>query len=217
MKKFVQQAMISPLAVGISSSGGSGDADELIVQMASGEPFSLKSDAVTKVTGDTFWGMQNLVEIDFPNAKIFNTELGYQSYIQRVSLASVESIGRVTFQGCEDLQYVNIPKVTTIGEYAFARCVSLESIDLPCAESIGEAAFAGCEKLTTVILRTTSTVCVADLTSFNSTPIMSGTGHIYVPSSMYEYYRAGYAEALGGDAYFNAIFRKKEDYPEICG
>jgi hypothetical protein len=45
-------------------------------------------------------------------------------------------------------------------------------------------------------------------------------GHIYVPSVMYEYYRAGYEQPLAsvlGDGAFDRIVRKIEDYPEICG
>jgi hypothetical protein len=63
-------------------------------------------------------------------------------------------------------------------------------------------------------------VCVAELSSFYNTPMTQGTGHIYVPSVMYEYYRAGYEsafEAAGYTGLFSVMFRKIEDYPEICG
>jgi hypothetical protein len=74
--------------------------------------------------------------------------------------------------------------------------------------------------LTTLILRTTETVCVCETSAFAATPIFRGEGHFYVPTVMYEYYRAGYEApinaAMGAGA-FDFLFRKIEDYPEICG
>jgi hypothetical protein len=49
---------------------------------------------------------------------------------------------------------------------------------------------------------------------------MEGLGHIYIPSSMYERYRAVYEPGLedaGLTGLFSIVFRKIEDYPEICG
>ena len=42
---------------------------------------------------------------------------------------------------------------------------------------------------------------------------------MYVPSVMYEYYRAGYETALNDvmPGFFDILFRKIEDYPSICG
>jgi hypothetical protein len=101
----------------------------------------------------------------------------------------------------------------------FLRCTSLTSVDLHSATSIGEAAFAYCANLKTVIIRTTSTICEVALNSFGETPIMQGAGNIYVPASMYEYYRAGYEEPLEElmPGFFSILFRKIEDYPEVCG
>jgi hypothetical protein len=47
---------------------------------------------------------------------------------------------------------------------------------------------------------------------FLNTPIESGTGYIYVPSVLIDYYRADTNWAT-----FESQFRAIEDYPKICG
>ncbi len=93
-------------------------------------------------------------------------------------------------------------------------CESLSTIDLASATSIGSMAFRNCITLKALILRTTETVCVADLSAFDNTPMLTGLGHIYVPAIMYEYYRAGYGPTLDGimPGFFNILFRRIEDY-----
>ena len=58
-----------------------------------------------------------------------------------------------------------------------------------------------------------STMAKLDNTNtFNSTPIASGTGYIYVPAALVDNYKA----ATNWSTYANQI-RAIEDYPEICG
>lgn len=119
---------------------------------------------------------------------------------------------------------ISFPNVTSVEDGAFFGCQRLVAVDLPKVTSIGSQAFYGCTSLETLILRTTETVCVIDLTAFDESGFLidlSGTnrGHIYVPAVMYEYYRAGYEQPLAsvlGEGAFDRIVRKIEDYPEIC-
>lgn len=163
----------------------------------------------TDIVERAFYDCSNLIEIDFPK---------------------VETIGPSAFRACGDLTTVCFPAAVSIGYDAFRASSSgskLEKVDLPVVTSIGDSAFADNNNLATVILRSTETVCVIELTAFYGTPILNLQGYIYVPTVMYEYYRAGYSDALDA-AYaemgviipggvFNVMFRKIEDYPEICG
>ena len=201
------------------SGGSSGDTEVLIKTMAEGEQFSLESKTATKIAAKAF-----------EDTKIF-----------RADFPAITTIEQSAFSGCEFLTHINFPVVTEVCEQAFIRCNSLdevilpmattirdnafynsyiEKVDLPMATSIGSRAFGMGHILRTVILRTTSTVCACATDSFYDTPILEGRGNIYVPSSMYEYYRAAYEPALeaeGAVGLFDIVFRKIEDYPEICG
>jgi hypothetical protein len=140
--------------------------------------------------------------------------------LRKIDMPLVTAVMSSGFDHCNTLSVVNLPSAKIIGGRAFADCWMLKKIDLPAVEDIGPMAFDECEQLTTVILRTTETVCVCDLTAFVGTPLMQGAGHIYVPTVMYEYYRAGYETAINdamGAGAFDFLFRKIEDYPEICG
>lgn len=182
-------------------------------------PFVLKGDVETEIYANAFKNCQYITGIDLPSA----TSVGEEAFFSCQNLISVDissatSIGEGAFNSCLSLTSVNMPSVTSIGMGAFIGCRALEKADLPSVTSIGQQAFGSCTALRTVILRTAETVCVADLTAFEGTPLLKGTGHIYVPSSMYEYYRAGYEAAVNVDmpGFFDILFRKIEDYPEIC-
>lgn len=66
----------------------------------------------------------------------------------------ITSIGKATFEKCENLTEVVIPNsVTKIEDYAFYGCKMLDSLALPNSiESIGEYAFGECCSLTSVVI-----------------------------------------------------------------
>lgn len=178
----------------------------------------------TSVPEMEFCGCPGLKEVHFPNATIvgdnaFTECTGLE--IARFDVA--RSLGDSAFSDCNKLHRVELPKVTSVGMYAFLRCTSLTSIDLPSATSIGMYAFNTCVYLNAVILRTTETVCVIDPTAL----ITLGTAeeprqlvNIYIPAVMFELYRSVYEPAFeqyGFAGYFDIVFHKIEDYPEICG
>jgi hypothetical protein len=191
-------------------SGGSGGAGGVLIE----------NDEVRPSINGTFKAIENLM-VRFPNAKEINED-AFNSCPNIVSIdaPSATVISSNAFGNCIKLALLNLPLVTIIESYAFNRCTELVKVDLPSATTVEKFAFQGCTNLSSIILRTTKTVCVAELSALYETPMVTGQGHIYVPTAMYEYYRAGYEEALNtamGAGAFDIIFRKIEDYPEICG
>jgi hypothetical protein len=171
---------------------------------------------VTSLGDSAFAWCLKLREVDLPKiTSIPYNAFGHCVSLSRIDLPNVTSIGVLAFESTS-LQTVELPLVTVIEDNAFSNCINLKKVDLGNATSICLFAFANCRALKDVILRTTSTVCVCDRAAFPGTPIEEGRGHIYVPTIMYEYYRAAYEAALGAEA-CNVLFRKIEDYPEICG
>ena len=219
----------------VTATGGSGGAG------VTGE-FVLCGEA-TEVGAEAFKEYTSLTGVNLPNATtIGEYAFNYCGNVKFIRLPVATSIGEYAFSSCSYLTSVEIPSVTNIPLGAFDSCLCLESIclpaaisletdafwgceslktvDLPSATSIGTNSFYRCRKLSALILRTTETVCVCDLQSFSYTPVVQGLGHIYIPTVMYEYYRAGYEAALNaamGTGAFDLLFRKIEDYPEICG
>lgn len=110
--------------------------------------------------------------------------------------------------------YVN-NTVTGVRNYAFHDCTTLTGVDFPAVTSIKGGAFEKCSNLTTLILRNTTLVEILDDSLnqiFNSTPINSGTGYIYVPAALVDSYKSADTWSK-----YAAQIRAIEDYPEICG
>lgn len=176
-----------------------------------------------------------LAGISLPLAETLGTaSLSYQQKIEHIALPKVKSLSSECFNRnkalvsvdaplattvdsncfgyCDSLTTLNLPKVTRIATNSFKNCTSLVSIDLPSLTEIQWAPFDGCSSLTAVILRS-PTLCTINVnTTFNNTPIASGTGYIYVPKSLVEEYK----QATNWTTYADQI-RAIEDYPEITG
>ena len=76
------------------------------------------------------------------------------------------------------------------------------------AKSIANYAFHKCLAMSALILRNTDGICsLIKANAFDSTPITSGTGYIYVPSALIEQYKA----ATNWSTYASQ-FRALEDY-----
>lgn len=218
--------------------GGSNAADIAIANMMAGQPYELISNAATEVADNTFAHDWLITKVNLPNV----TSVGLYAFnectnMSEVNLPKATNIGRYAFYQCESLQEINAPNVTEIGENAFESDANLVYVNFPKAKYLRQAAFKNSmlEKadfgnleviakecfysspnLTALIVRTTSTVCaVQSLDAVYNTPLLRGEGHIYVPASMISTYRAAYSADLGDMV--NILFRKIEDYPEICG
>ena len=123
------------------------------------------------------------------------TKIGKYAFCQCVNLSKVDcpnvsEISDYAFSSCTSLTSVSFPAATAIGSSAFYNCSSLTSVSFPAATTIGYSAFAYCSSLTTVILAGSSVCSMSHSNVFKSTPIESGTGYIYVPSSLVASYQA---------------------------
>lgn len=151
----------------------------------------------TEIDRNAFCNCLNLVSANFPKVKTINGG---------------------AFKGCESLVEVNIPAVTTIYGEAFKNCSNLVKLDLGHITSYKTdpsyydqfGSLEGCVKLTHLIIRTQQVVDLPVLPSqfSNNTDI----AWIYVPAYYYNnYVNDAYNAAKG------YMFRKIEDYPDICG
>ena len=161
-----------------------------------------------KIGNYTFTSYSNLTKADFPAATI----IGSYAFKSCANLTAVNfpvatNIYNSAFESCNSLTTVKFPAVTSIGNQAFYYCLKLTTADFPAVTSIGKSSFNACSALTTLILRS-ETMCTKPGTSaFESTPIKSGTGYIYVPRALVDSYKA----ASGWSTYANQ-FRALEDY-----
>ena len=184
----------------------------------------------TYIANHAFRDCIALTTVDFPVA----TSIGSYAFSSCGALTTVNfpvatSIGSYAFSSCGALTTVNFPVATSIKNNAFSYCSALTTVDFPVLTSIGDNAFYSCGALTTVnfpvaksiknnafyscgalksLLLRGNNVCVLSSTSaFDSTPIASGTGYIYVPSALIEQYKT----ATNWSTYA-ANFRALEDY-----
>ena len=96
---------------------------------------------------------------------------------------------------------------TSIGYYAFMSCSALTTVDFPAVTRILDYAFYNCSALTTLILCSETMATLRDTNAFTNTPIASGTGYIYVPSSLINSYKTA-----SNWSTYAAQFRALEDY-----
>ena len=173
---------------------------------------------ITEIGDYSFQQCRDLTNVDIPNA----TKIGLAAFGNCVSLTSVdfplvEAVGVGAFGSCENLTNVNLPRVQTIATNSFAYCSKLEKLKLPALRSLtyeDNAIFWGCDNLTHVIFGYSGDMIRNLPTDINSWPakFRNGTAWVYVPSSEYMDYKY-YTEYVNR---IDHLFRKIEDYPEIC-
>ena len=130
----------------------------------------------------------------------FETFAGCSNLIS-VSLPVCDDIGAQTFQSCTRLSDVYIPNCSTVEAFAFRNCEALQSISLPVCDYIGIRAFQS-TNLNSIVLGSTSVCIMSASNAFDSTPIASGTGSIYVPASLVNAYKS----ATNWSQYSNRIY-----------
>lgn len=199
-------------------SNGGGASNELVCTSDAPTPTTVLNDIVG-------------LKIFFPNASIvYDNIFSYCRSLVSVDLPNATIIYSAAFYGCESLTDVNLPMVRELRDAAFSMCTALTTIDLPECKNIRSSVFCDCTSLHTIILRK-HFVCEIDIHALINTKIVTagcmptGEGFIYVPASCYEDYIAMLTEqaaVIAGDAdvaeqLVRMIFRKIEDYPEICG
>ena len=149
-----------------------------------------------------------LTTADFPVAtSIGNFAFNSCSALTTVNFPVATSIGNSAFESCSALTTADFPVATSIRDSAFYSCSALTTADFPVATSIGDSTFNSCSKLKSLLLRGNNVCTLSSKNTFRLTPISSGTGYIYVPSSLIEQYKAATNWSV-----YAAQFRALEDY-----
>ena len=155
----------------------------------------------------------------------------YCTALHEVNFPEVEIAGNKMFVGLTNLVSINMPKLRSISGDQFITSTGitrlnmsgldgsvyrgslydnkkLEIVDLGGCTSIGTEALKGCSVLKAVILRrNVDVVTLGGTNAFTNTPVASGTGYIYVPSSLVDSYKS----ATNWSIYATQI-RALEDY-----
>lgn len=171
-----------------------------------------------QISAYAFFGCSKLTSVSLPSlTKLNDRVFSGCTKLTSVDLPTVTEIptnnGSYTFYNCTSLTSIYLPALQTTGSFTFYSCTSLATVDLPMATSIGAQLFNRCSSLETLILRATDAIATLGHTNaFTSTPIASGTGYIYVPSSLVDTYKADSKWSTYADQ-----IRAIEDYPDITG
>ena len=164
--------------------------------------------AATSIRSSAFQFCDVLTTVDFPAVtSIGDHAFNYCSALTTVDFPAATSIESSAFQFCSALTTVDFPAATSIGNSAFNYCSKLTTANFPAATSIESSALRSCDVLKALLLRGNNVCALSNTNAFNSTPIRSGTGYIYVPSALIEQYKA----ATNWSTYA-AQFRALEDY-----
>ena len=106
--------------------------------------------------------------------------------LSQVSLPVCDYVGYNTFAGCRSLSQVSLPVCTYVANNAFYNCTSLSYVSLPLCGNIDKYAFSNCRSLNSLTLCTDVYWTIPyQSRMLSNTPIMSGTGSIYVRSDTY--------------------------------
>ena len=125
---------------------------------------------------------------------------------------TVTIIGRYGLAGCTKLTSVVLPAVTTTDGNSMVGCSALTKADFSNLQNIRYSTFYSNKKLVTLIIRTQVVAKLENTSAFKDTPIVSGTGYVYVPSVLVNSYKS----ATNWSTYADQI-RAIEDYPDITG
>ena len=197
------------------SGGGASSVDALIARTLT----SYTNTTAEEIGGYAFYYYKSLVSVDFPNVKKFTGSNNFQACegLETINFPKLESSGGGNaFRGCISLKRAVLPRICFAGT-SFDGCKSLEFVDMGSEVAIEEVKgtfgnFQNDEKLVTIILRYPKMIPLPNVSRLSGTPIESGTGYIYVPSSLI----TDYMEATNWVT-FSQQFRAIEDYPEITG
>lgn len=164
---------------------------------------------VQKIGTGAFANCDLLTSVDCPTAtSVSGSAFAYCDVLIDANLPLVTTIGVQVFDNCPALTKITLPSVTSIGSQAFRACTALNTVELNSKTSIGEHALLNASVLKVLVLRSTAGVSTLSSTNaFNGTPIESGTGYIYIPSSLLNSYKTASNWSTYADQ-----FRKLEEW-----
>lgn len=155
---------------------------------------------------------RTIAEIESNASKIEDNALYGCKQLTSAVFPQAQLLGDNSMRDCTNLVRLEIPNATSLQGSSLRGCVKLTKVDLPKVEQLFAYVFNGCTKLDTLILRYEKLCSMSNTNALASTPIASGTGYIYVPSTLVE----GYKTASSWSTYAAQI-RAIEDYPDITG
>ena len=197
---------------------------------ASGYPQNLVLSKVTALSNGVFAGTSaarntNLRTISLPlwtgssfsdGNGFSNGNTGIFAYCSAMTSFYAPELQSVPYQMlyyCAALEEVVLPKASSVNSGAFNYCSNLKKIDLGGAITRFSSAFmSNASNVTALILRGVTSVPTISSTTFNSTPVKSGTCYVYVPKALEDTFKV----ASYWSSYASQI-RAIEDYPDICG
>lgn len=180
-----------------------------IDQLLTGEGITSISSNVTKLRYRVCHDFNDLVTVDLPQVISISNGAFYDcTSLTSVNIPKATAIADNAFFNCKSLTSFNAPLVETIENMTFQRA-GLEKVDLPSLKVINGNSFQYCTKLTTLILRAPEMVSLENGIAFYQTPILNGTGYIYVPKDLISTYQVD-------EQWKHFNFRAIEDYPDIC-
>ena len=190
---------------GIQAGGGGDDVLDALIDRSITE---ISSSSATSIGSYAFYSCSSLTTANFPVATSIGTSaFQYCRSLTTVNFPVATSLETSAFQNCNSLTTANFPVATSIRTSAFQNCSSLTPANFPVATSIGTSAFQYCRSLKSLLLRNNKVCTLSSTNTFNSTPISSGTGYIYVPYELIEQYKTA-----NNWSTYASRFRALEDY-----
>lgn len=159
-------------------------------------------------------GKSDVMKVSEMSGEIDGIELGWTADdLARHGISGAITISTQIVDRFAFYLYTEITSVKTtatceqLKTSAFRSCQGIQKVDLTAVQGIGAECFIWAYPLTQLIIRT-ATVCVlSNNSAFTDTPIASGAGYIYVPSSLIDSYKT----ATNWTTYASQ-FRSLEDY-----
>ena len=190
---------------GIQAGGGGDDVLDALIDRSITE---ISASSAISIGSYAFYSCSSLTTVDFPVATSIGTSaFQYCRSLTTANFPVATSLETSAFQNCSSLTTVDFPVATSIGTSAFQNCSSLTTANFPVATSIRTSAFQYCRSLKSLLLRNNKVCTLSNTNTFNSTPISSGTGYIYVPSELIEQYKTA-----NNWSTYASRFRALEDY-----
>lgn len=209
-----------------SIEAGGGEAEnalnEFIARISSNTLEELNSNMATPISAAWGRSLTNLKRINLPNCpgtSATNTWYAFSgANWEEINMPSAYRLGSRTFSGSKAGTKISFPSLAEMGSENFMDCSALKTAEFGreaisgYGATIAAKTFSG-TALDTLILRASDRIwALGNVSAFSGTPIESGSGYIYVPSTLLDEYKA----ATNWSTFENQ-FRAIEDYPEITG
>ena len=156
------------------------------------ELLSVNLPNVKNISGEyVFTECSKLTNVNIANAEILSgTAMFALSNIKHIDISKVTILGRQIFYGTP-IEKIILPNAISIGAGCFYSCSNLIYAEFGKAVSIGNTVFRKSGLKTLVLRATDGLASLASSATYvlGETPIISGTGYIYVPSALIDSYK----------------------------